>query len=126
MDDIGGDDWTYDDDSFDYNKRLQSDEEDTNDQESLEPPDPNWADQVEKHGSQSPAQYQGYYDENKALTAYEDIQDDRRRNKKSEEVMKNIERARKRKIDTGGHHPWSNKDQILKMATIGGMMKIRN
>jgi len=97
MDDIGGDDWTYDDDSFDYNKRLQSDEEDTNDQESLERPDPNWADQVEKHGSQSPAQYQGYYDEKKAPGTYEDLQDDRRRNKKSEEVMKNIERARKRR-----------------------------
>merc|ERR1719309_444102 len=54
MDDIdNGDDWTYEDDDFDYNKKLESEDED-----SVEPvapvtvTDPNWADQCQVPGTQ--------------------------------------------------------------------------
>ena len=96
MDDLAGDDWTYDDDNFDYNKRLQSDDEE-HESEHHQQTDPSWADQVEKMGSHG-GQYAAYYEDKKGGSGgYEDSQEERRINKKSEEVMKNIERARKRR-----------------------------
>jgi hypothetical protein len=92
MDDLAGDDWTYDDDNFDYNKRLQSDDEDV----EAESPrtDPNWADQVEKaHGTQP----YNFYEEMKKPVGFGIEEDEKRRTKKSEEVIKNIERARQRR-----------------------------
>ena len=44
-----GDDWAYEDDDFDYNKKLESEEEDNVDPPAPAPQaaaDPNWADQV--------------------------------------------------------------------------------
>lgn len=108
MDDLA-DDWTYDDENFDYNKRLQSDDEDT---DVMEPPasrpDPNWADQVERAAEQplqqqqQPQQqhqqpYNFYEDMKKSAVGFVLDDDERRHNKKSEEVMKNIERARQRR-----------------------------
>ena len=100
MDDLdNGNDWTYEDDDFDYNKKLESDEED-----AIEPAqssnlsDPNWADQVQSsHQGKSPHQHYNYYDEFKSKPAVGFDDEERRRNKKSEEVMKNIERARQRR-----------------------------
>ena len=50
MDNIdNGDDWAYEDDDFDYNKKLESEEEDNVDPPAPAPQaaaDPNWADQV--------------------------------------------------------------------------------
>ena len=103
MDDLA-DDWTYDDENFDYNKRLQSDDEEN---EALEPPasrpDPNWADQVERIPEQMPPPqqqqpYNFYEDMKKSAVGFVlDDEEKRRNNKKSEEVMKNIERARQRR-----------------------------
>merc|ERR1719206_1002628 len=109
MDDIdNGDDWTYEDDDFDYNKKLESEDED-----SVEPvapvavSDPNWADQCQVPGTQparSPHQPQqqqnfNFYEEfkQKGGVGFGVDEEEKRRNKKSEEVMKNIERARQRR-----------------------------
>lgn len=100
MDDLdNGNDWTYEDDDFDYNKKLESDDDDASDQvASSSMADPNWADQV--HGGQQPVKgspHYNFYDDfkSKPVVGFDD--EDRRRNKKSEEVMKNIERARQRR-----------------------------
>ena len=101
MDDLdNGNDWTYEDDDFDYNKKLESDEEDCSEPavHSSNMSDPNWADQVQ--GSQqgkSPHQHYNFYDEFKSKPGVGFDEEERRRNKKSEEVMKNIERARQRR-----------------------------
>jgi len=85
MDDLAGDDWTYDDNNFDYNKRLQSDDEEQ-EQESAPTTDANWADQVEKVESSQP--YNFYQEMKKPGFGVDE--DEVRRTKKSEEVMKNI------------------------------------
>merc|ERR1719210_1208037 len=99
MDDLdNGNDWTYEDDDFDYNKKLESDEE-----EASEPvqqgnmADPNWADQVPSAALGKGSQHYNFYDEfkTKPVVGFDD--EERRRTKKSEEVMKNIERARQRR-----------------------------
>ena len=101
MDDLdNGNDWTYEDDDFDYNKKLESDDDEASDQvPSGSLADPNWADQM--HAVQQPMKgsphYNNFYDDfkSKPVVGFDD--EDRRRNKKSEEVMKNIERARQRR-----------------------------
>ena len=100
MDDLdNGNDWTYEDDDFDYNKKLESDEEEASEPvQSSNPSDPDWADQVQSsHQTKSPHQHYNYYDEFKSKPAVGFDDEERRRNKKSEEVMKNIERARQRR-----------------------------
>merc|ERR1719403_574938 len=107
MDDLdNGNDWTYEDDDFDYNKKLESDEED-----NVDPPapatnaaaDPNWADQVPSAQQPRPSPPQqpqyNFYDEfkQKGGVGFGVDEEEKRRNKKSEEVMKNIERARQRR-----------------------------
>jgi hypothetical protein len=105
MDVVEGDDWTYEDDDFDYNKKLQSDDEETPEPAAAAPvADPNWADQVPGGAAQppkpSPPQPQyNFYDEfkQKGGVGFGVDEEEKRRNKKSEEVMKNIERARQRR-----------------------------
>ena len=101
MDDLdNGNDWTYEDDDFDYNKKLESDEEDSSEAavHSSAMSDPNWADQVQSsQQGKSPHQHYNFYDEFKSKPGVGFDEEDRRRNKKSEEVMKNIERARQRR-----------------------------
>ena len=101
MDDLdNGNDWTYEDDDFDYNKKLESDEEDTSEPavHSSNMSDPNWADQVQSsQQGKSPHQHYNFYDEFKSKPGVGFDEEERRRNKKSEEVMKNIERARQRR-----------------------------
>jgi hypothetical protein len=99
MDDLA-DDWTYDDENFDYNKRLQSDDEDNEMEPATSRPDPNWADHVERAAEPLPPQqqpYNYYEDMKKSAVGFVLDEDERKRNKKSEEVMKNIERARQRR-----------------------------
>merc|ERR1711970_1452313 len=88
-----GDEWAYEDDDFDYNKKLESEDEDAAPEQLAERPvmsDPNWADQMGgvPQGPVKPASAQSF-------NFYEE--EEKRRNKKSEEVMKNIERARQRR-----------------------------
>ena len=104
MDDVGGgDDWTYEDDDFDYNKKLESEDEDAVEVVAAPVADPNWADQVPSGESQGPAQPKqpqyNFYDEfkQKGGVGFGVDEEEKRRNKKSEEVMKNIERARQRR-----------------------------
>ena len=102
MDDFdNGNDWTFDDDDFDYNKKLESDDDETSEanQSNSMTSDPNWADQVHSnHQSQHNKNSQSYYyDDYKTKPAVGFDDEERRRNKKSEEVMKNIERARQRR-----------------------------
>eukprot|EP00092_Neocalanus_flemingeri_P011599 GFUD01012500.1.p1 GENE.GFUD01012500.1~~GFUD01012500.1.p1 ORF type:complete len:513 (+),score=149.62 GFUD01012500.1:182-1720(+) len=101
MDDIdNGDDWTYEDDDFDYNKKLESEDEDAVEVPVPAPTaDPNWADQVPS-GPKSPHQpHFNFYEEfkQKGGVGFGVDEEEKRRNKKSEEVMKNIERARQRR-----------------------------
>ena len=103
-----GDSWTYEDDDFDYNKKLESDEEDAAEEAPVvpaaAPTDPNWADQVgggtapQAKPSVPQPQY-NFYDEfkQKGGVGFGVDEEEKRRNKKSEEVMKNIERARQRR-----------------------------
>ena len=102
-----GDSWTYEDDDFDYNKKLESDEEDVPEEAPAAPApatDPNWADQVGAGTAPQPKpsvpqpQY-NFYDEfkQKGGVGFGVDEEEKRRNKKSEEVMKNIERARQRR-----------------------------
>jgi len=106
MDDIdNGDDWTFEDDDFDYNKKLESEDEDTVDVTApLPTADPNWADQVPSGPMRSPHQPPqqqnfNFYEEFKKPggVGFGVDEEEKRRNKKSEEVMKNIERARQRR-----------------------------
>lgn len=122
MDDLA-DDWTYDDENFDYNKRLQSDDEENDAMEpssSMGRPDPNWADQVERtiehHHQMSPAQsapppYNYYEDMKKSAVGFVLDEEERRRNKKSEEVMKNIERARQRREEEENRYRRSGSEE---------------
>ena len=96
MDDLdNGNDWTYEDDDFDYNKKLESDDDDTTEQGHLNVSDPNWADQL--HAGHESKPYNSFYDDFKSKPVVGFDEEERRRNKKSEEVMKNIERARQRR-----------------------------
>ena len=104
-----GDDWAYEDDDFDYNKKLQSDDDEPAESGQASSPaapaataDPNWADAVggAQHSTVQPSY--GFYEQEvgrKAGPAYSGPADEeeRRRSRKSEEVMKNIERARQRR-----------------------------
>jgi len=109
MDDLAGDDWTYDDNNFDYNKRLQSDDEEQ-EQESAPTTDANWADQVEKVESSQP--YNFYQEMKKPGFGVDE--DEVRRTKKSEEVMKNIERARQRREEEENRYRRPNSQQTFK------------
>merc|ERR1719270_699059 len=96
MDDLdNGNDWTYEDDDFDYNKQLQSDDDEVSEQPH-NMADPNWADQVHSPSGKNSQQY-NFYDDYKTKPVVGFDEEERRRNKKSEEVMKNIERARQRR-----------------------------
>ena len=48
MDDLdNGNDWTYEDDDFDYNKKLESDDDESSEQvNASKVSDSNWADQT--------------------------------------------------------------------------------
>ena len=84
-------------DDLDYNKKLESDEPAAPSAMATAMADPNGADEV--HGGQQwkGSQHYNYYEEfkSKPVVGFDD--EDRRRTKKSEEVMKNIERARQRR-----------------------------
>lgn len=108
MDELVGDDWTYDDDNFDYNKRLQSDDEDG--EQETGRTDPNWADQVEKvHSSQY-----NFYEEMKKPAGLGTEDEERRTKKKSEEVMKNIERARQRREEEENRYRRPGSEEFYK------------
>ena len=103
-----GDDWTYEDDDFDYNKKLESEDEDAVEAAAGVPvADPNWADHMptgpgphtQPKVTPTPAQQYNFYDEfkQKSGVGFGVDEEEKRRNKKSEEVQKNIERARQRR-----------------------------
>ena len=110
MDELAGDDWTYDDNDFDYNKRLQSDDDEPEQDRPAQRPDSNWADQVEKVETSHP--YNFYQDIKKPGFGVDE--DEKRRNKKSEEVMKNIERARQRREEEENRYRRPNSEEKFK------------
>ena len=110
MDDMAGDDWTHDDDDFDYNKRLQSDDEDTVEPEPTRT-DPNWADQVEKAQVSQPY---NFYEEMKKPAGFGMEEEEKRRTKKSEEVMKNLERARQRREEEENRYRRPGSEEFYK------------
>lgn len=110
MDDLdNGNDWTYEDDDFDYNKKLESDDDDIAEPGNLNVTDPNWADQL--HGGQQSKPYNSFYDDfkSKPVVGFDD--EDSKRTKKSEEVMKNIERARQRREEEENRYRQQDGDQ---------------
>ena len=116
MDNIsGGDDWTYDDDNFDYNKRLQSDDEDAAVETESTRTDPNWADHVEK-----PSQPYNFYEEMKKPAGFGLDEEEKKRTKKSEEVMKNIERARQRREEEENRYRRPGSEEFYKEERGGG------
>ena len=113
MDDFdNGNDWTFDDDDFDYNKKLESDDDESSEpnQSNSMTSDPNWADQVHSNHQQNKNSQNYYYDDYKTKPAVGFDDEERRRNKKSEEVMKNIERARQRREEEENRYR-DNRDQ---------------
>ena len=90
MDDIdNGDSWTYEDDDFDYNKKLESDDDEDSVDVSASTPasDPNWADQVPSGSIRSPHQppqqnFNFYDDFKKGGVGFGMDEEEKRRNKK--------------------------------------------
>ena len=73
MDDLdNGNDWTYEDDDFDYNKKLESDDDESSEQvNASKVSDSNWADQI--HGG-AKSGFNNFYDDfkSKSVVGFDD------------------------------------------------------